>query len=69
MIGKKRLAQIWSDESGASAVELGLIVLFVAVAAMAAMEVMGGSISGLFEAANEDIQQINTAASDAAQSD
>ncbi len=69
MIGKNRLAQIWSDESGASSLELGLIVLFVAVAAMTAMEAMGGSISGLFEAANEDIQEISTASGDAAQSD
>jgi pilus assembly protein Flp/PilA len=39
-----------TDESGATAIEYGLIAALVAVAAIVALEALGSSLSGMFTA-------------------
>ena len=40
--------KLWKDESGATAIEYGLIAALVSVAAIAAMTAMGGSLQTIF---------------------
>lgn len=44
------LRRLLEDESGATAIEYGLIAALVSVAAIAALTAMGGSLKALFEA-------------------
>ena len=44
----KTMMKIWKDESGATAIEYGLIAALVSVAAIVALEAMGGSLSAMF---------------------
>ncbi|MBE0531074.1 MAG: Flp family type IVb pilin [Rhodospirillales bacterium] len=43
------LRNVLRDESGATAIEYGLIAALVSVAAIAALTSMGGSLKGMFE--------------------
>lgn len=47
------------DESGATAIEYGLIAALVAVAAIGAMQALGTSLTGIFTAVSGEL---NTAA-------
>ncbi len=47
------LKKIRKDESGATAIEYGLIVALVSVAAIGALTVMGTSLSATFTAASD----------------
>jgi len=42
------LVKIYSDESGATAIEYGLIAALVSVAAIGALTAMGGKLSAMF---------------------
>lgn len=44
------VANFVNDESGATAIEYGLIAALIAVGIIAAATALGGSLSGLFEA-------------------
>jgi pilus assembly protein Flp/PilA len=44
------LHNVLRDESGATAIEYGLIAALVSVAAIGALTAMGGSLKGMFEA-------------------
>jgi len=44
------LARFLKDETGATAIEYGLIAALVAVACIVALEAMGSSLSGMFTA-------------------
>lgn len=44
----KRLWNIWKDESGASAVEYGLLVALIAVVIITAVTTLGTNLSGKF---------------------
>lgn len=44
------VARFVNDESGATAIEYGLIAALIAVGIIAAATALGGSLSGLFEA-------------------
>jgi pilus assembly protein Flp/PilA len=44
----KTIAQFANDESGATAIEYGLIAALIAVGIIAAATTLGGSLSGLF---------------------
>ena len=44
----KTLTDFYSDESGATAIEYGLIGALVAVGIIAALTTFGGSLSGMF---------------------
>jgi pilus assembly protein Flp/PilA len=41
-------AKLWNDESGATAIEYGLIAALVSVAAIGALGTMGGSLTTIF---------------------
>lgn len=42
------LKAVWADESGATAIEYGLIAALVSVAAIGALQAMGGSLDTMF---------------------
>jgi len=42
------LRSLWKDESGATAIEYGLIAALIAVAAIAAFQLVGTNLSGTF---------------------
>jgi len=44
----KTLKKLWKDESGATAIEYGLIAALVSVAAIAALSNMGASLTNIF---------------------
>jgi len=44
----RKIKQFCRDESGATAIEYGLIVALIAVALIGALETMGGSLSNFF---------------------
>jgi pilus assembly protein Flp/PilA len=46
----KMIRKFLKDESGATAIEYGLIAALVAVACIVALEAMGSSLSGMFNA-------------------
>ena len=46
----RTVSKIVHDESGATAIEYGLIAALVSVAAIAALTAMGGSLKSMFEA-------------------
>ena len=59
------LTQITSflkDDSGATAIEYGLIAALVSVAAIAALTAMGGSLTTIFGAINTSLGTAGTAA-------
>jgi len=41
-------AKLWKDDSGATAIEYGLIAALVSVAAIGALTAMGGSLEAMF---------------------
>lgn len=47
--------QLIRDESGATAIEYGLIAALVAVAIIAALTLLGGSLETLFEGISEEL--------------
>jgi len=42
------LIRLWKDEDGATAIEYGLIAALIAVAAIAAMQLVGTSLTSTF---------------------
>ena len=58
----KTFQNVLRDESGATAIEYGLIAALVSVAAIAALGAMGQSLKGMFEIVSSEL---NTAASGA----
>ena len=42
------LKQLWKNESGATAIEYGLIAALIAVAAISAMQLVGSSLTATF---------------------
>ena len=50
------LQRLISDESGATAIEYGLIAGLVAVAIIAALTVLGSTLSGLFQAVGDTVE-------------
>jgi pilus assembly protein Flp/PilA len=44
----KTLKTLWKDESGATAIEYGLIAALVSVAAITALSAMGGALDTMF---------------------
>jgi pilus assembly protein Flp/PilA len=47
----ERIKNFFKDESGASAVEYGLLVALIAVVIIGAVTTLGGNLSGKFNAA------------------
>ena len=49
------LKKIRKDESGATAIEYGLIAALVSVAAIGALTAMGGSLSTMFQTVSDSL--------------
>ena len=49
------LKKLAKDESGATAIEYGLIAALIAVAIIAAVRAVGGSLSDTFDAVNTEL--------------
>ena len=54
----KNLKKILKDENGQGMVEYGLILGIVAVAAIAALIILGPKVKGIFEAANSAMPSV-----------
>jgi pilus assembly protein Flp/PilA len=53
----------WKDESGATAIEYGLIAGLVSVAAIAALTAMGGSLTQIFGVVSTNLDNAAASAS------
>ena len=51
----KMLTQFANDESGATAIEYGLIAALVSVAAIAALKAMGGQLVAIFNKVSSEL--------------
>ena len=49
------MRKLMKNEKGATAIEYGLIAALIAVAAIGAMETLGGSISGTFSSVSSSL--------------
>lgn len=54
-IGVTLQSRLVSDEKGATAVEYGLIVGLIAVAIIATVGLLGGTLNGMFETVNDEL--------------
>jgi pilus assembly protein Flp/PilA len=52
----KMIKKLYKNEEGATAIEYGLIAALIAVAAIAAMSSLGGSLSNTFNTVNNKLQ-------------
>ncbi len=59
----RTLKQFFSDESGATAIEYGLIAALVSVAAIGALTAMGGSLETMFTSVSTTLEEATTTAS------
>ncbi|WP_426763711.1 Flp family type IVb pilin [Pseudarthrobacter sp. 1G09] len=55
------MIRLRSDEKGATAVEYGIMVALIAVAIIVAVNLLGGTLTGLFEDVKADIANPPTA--------
>jgi pilus assembly protein Flp/PilA len=56
------ITKFLKDESGATAIEYGLIAALVAIACIAALEAMGTSLSGMFTGVSGKVDAAKTKA-------
>ena len=47
--------KLWKDESGATAIEYGLLAALIAVVIIGAVGILGRTLNGTFESVNEQI--------------
>lgn len=52
----RSMTRIVSDESGATAIEYGLIAALVSVVAIIAMKAVGSSLTGVFEKVDTELK-------------
>ena len=57
------LKRFWQDEQGQDLIEYTLLLAFVCIATAALFVSSGGSISGIWTAANSQLSSANTSAS------
>ena len=57
----KFFSRFLKDESGATAIEYGLIVAMIAVVIIGAVTTLGGSLKTVFSNANTKLQPVTTA--------
>lgn len=55
------IRNLWQDESGASAVEYGLLVALIAVVIITAVTTLGQTISGMFTKVSNSISSAGSA--------
>lgn len=58
----KILRNLMKDETGATAIEYGLIAALVSVAAIAALSAMGGSLKDIFGVVDSELTKASTSA-------
>ena len=58
----KFFQSVLRDESGATAIEYGLIAALVAVAAIAAMSFLGGELTGIFAGVGNELKDASDTA-------
>jgi pilus assembly protein Flp/PilA len=58
-----QVKDFWRDESGATAIEYGLIAGLIAVVIIAALTDIGTNLKGIFETISSKVQSANTSAS------
>jgi len=49
------MIRLWKNEDGATAIEYGLIAALIAVAAIASFQLVGTSLSGIFNTVATDL--------------
>jgi pilus assembly protein Flp/PilA len=49
------IKSLWNDESGATAVEYGIMVALIAVAIIGTVSVLGGTLGSLFESVDSEL--------------
>jgi len=54
------LKDLMNDESGATAIEYGLIAALVSVAAIAALQALGGSLNSIFSTVSTTLSAADT---------
>lgn len=54
---KRMVQKFWSDESGATAIEYGLIAAGIALAIITVVNNLGTTLSGKFDSVNTGIKQ------------
>ena len=59
---RKNFTQLLADESGATAIEYGLIAALVSVAAIGALSAMGTSLEGIFTTVSDQLGSAVTGA-------
>ena len=52
------MMNFFKDESGQGMVEYGLIIALIAIAVIAALELLGPAISGIFEDAQTELEGV-----------
>jgi pilus assembly protein Flp/PilA len=52
----KRFSKFWSDESGATAIEYGLIAAGISLAIIAIVNTLGGTLNGNFNSINSSLK-------------
>jgi pilus assembly protein Flp/PilA len=55
LLSKDRLRQLARDDSGATAIEYGLIAALIAIAAVAAFQLVGTNLSSIFNTVATDL--------------
>jgi pilus assembly protein Flp/PilA len=58
----KLFSNVMKNEDGATAIEYGLIAALIAVAAIVAMQSLGGNLKNTFNKVNDSLSTANTAA-------
>jgi pilus assembly protein Flp/PilA len=52
------IKSLWNDESGATAVEYGIMVALIAVAIIVAVAALGDTLNGLFESVETELGNV-----------
>jgi pilus assembly protein Flp/PilA len=58
----KLFSNVMKNEDGATAIEYGLIAALIAVAAIVAMQSLGGNLTNTFNKVNNSLKTANSAA-------
>jgi pilus assembly protein Flp/PilA len=52
------IKNLWNDESGATAVEYGIMVALIAVVIIATVMALGGALDGIFASVETELQGV-----------
>jgi pilus assembly protein Flp/PilA len=57
---KQMLMKLWKDEEAPTAVEYGIMVALIAVAIIATVQLLGGTLDGVFSSVQQDLAGTGT---------